>query len=530
MSDTTRSPQRSVPVTKMLARRYGPFAVGLAIVVILVQLQPSLSTTSGISGSRAVSFTPALPAGSAGRTIGGIACGPGVRQVPWSRYAPLCEPNWHGNNGGATAPGVTPSTITITYRRSASAELQTIYSVIPKSVLGTDNEAVATLQQYIDEFNKTFELYGRKVKLVPYQGKGDFVTELQGGGQAAAVADAIQAKTLGAFADVSAIDSTEVYDEALAQQKILSFTPYSEPQAVLAANAPYYYSTAATCENEAAGMAAVISRSMAGLPAIYAGDAALRHTTRVFGIVHPDSPDSDTCTAALVADLNAAGVHVAANVGYSESGQVLAQEASTAIARMQASGATTVICAFCDFISPFLLTADATQANYYPEWFATDFSDGITRSLPGKHPEQWSHAIALGYQDQPLRQQEADQVFRMIDPTGRIIPTFPFLYASLLLLFDGLQAAGPDLTPQTFARGLGSLPPSLPGGMFGPWQFSSTAATPVAGFGVVRWSSALRSGLDGRPGAWIACNRGAIYPYANPAARLASHVQPACMP
>ncbi|HLI54638.1 MAG TPA: hypothetical protein VKU88_09945, partial [Acidimicrobiales bacterium] len=56
-----------------------------------------------------------------GVTVAGVACRPGVRQLPYSDYADPCVSKWSGNNGGATWNGVTSSTITIAIRHTADS-------------------------------------------------------------------------------------------------------------------------------------------------------------------------------------------------------------------------------------------------------------------------------------------------------------------------------------------------------------------------------------------------------------------------
>src|SRR5262245_9571737 len=80
------------------------------------------SGAAGTGGSRrgttGGSVAVSADVGGAGQTVSGVQCGPGVRQVSWSKYSALCVPAFHGNNGGATAYGVSPTTITVTYRIS----------------------------------------------------------------------------------------------------------------------------------------------------------------------------------------------------------------------------------------------------------------------------------------------------------------------------------------------------------------------------------------------------------------------------
>jgi len=71
----------------------------------------------------AAPFTP-------GKTRGGFDCGPGVRQLPWSKYAAPCVPVFNGNNGGATWRGVSADKIRIVFRRyNENADTNAIFSV-----------------------------------------------------------------------------------------------------------------------------------------------------------------------------------------------------------------------------------------------------------------------------------------------------------------------------------------------------------------------------------------------------------------
>jgi hypothetical protein len=130
----------------------------------------------------------------------------------------------------------------------------------------------------------------------------------------------------------------------------------------------------------------------------------------------------------------------------------------------------------------------------------------------------------------PVAQQEAVTAYRLAvgDPTAEPPPAYQYVYEPLLLLFDALQAAGPDLTPETFAAGLDSLPPSLPGGELGPWSFGPGTVDPAAGFQLLRWDASAISPVDDRPGTGLPCNGGVVVSFADPAASLPDHRQLSC--
>src|SRR5690606_40770480 len=90
----------------------------------------------------------------------------------------------------------------------------------------TPETVTRTVQAMADYFNERFQLYGRKIEVVFYDGRGSNVNELLGKGREQAVADAIQvAEEIGAFADLSA--TSEPYAGALAERGVIAFgTPY----------------------------------------------------------------------------------------------------------------------------------------------------------------------------------------------------------------------------------------------------------------------------------------------------------------
>src|SRR3546814_2061848 len=94
-------------------------------------------------------------------------------------------------------------------------------------VCSSDLQAVTnTVSALADYFNERFQLYGRKIEIVFYDGRGSNVNELLGKGREQAVADAIQvSEEIGAFADLSA--TSEPYAGALAERGVIGFgTPY----------------------------------------------------------------------------------------------------------------------------------------------------------------------------------------------------------------------------------------------------------------------------------------------------------------
>ena len=470
------------------------------------------------------SGTTAPSGGSAGGVArSGVTCGPNVRQFSWSGRSPYCVAAFHGNNGGSTAQGVTGSTITLTFRIPNSAEDDTI-----AALAGTANvnypAMVADLKTYIAYFNTQFELYGRHVVLKAYNGQGDYIQEDQGQNLAGAQADAVSAHDMGAFGDVTfSLGSSQPYEEDLAAEHVISFSSVAQPQSWYLAHAPYEFSVQSGSGTTAIQeSAAVVCRRLAGMPAIFSGDVLAQHTKRVFGIIYPENPNYAAEVAQYKQILSGCGVSVAKTVAYAINVSQYTQEALSTVALMKAAGVTTVLCA-CDPIFPILLTPAASAQAYHPEWFGADFGDPVTQDYTSS---EWGHEIAGGVAFPPPTQTEAYHVYELANPGHQPAedppaspPYYYVPYYTLLQVFEGLQAAGPDLTPANFEAGMFSLPPSTGSDAIGgQWVFGNDVFDPVVSFGLVWWNPKATSPFDGKAGTYEPCNGGQIYTVSNLAA------------
>lgn len=528
------------PASRRAILRRQVFTGGLLLAVLLAMLLvPTTTANSGTGGSTIPAYVtrPAAP-GTPGVTVGGYRCGPGVRQFPWSAYAPICIPKWHGNNGGATSPGVTATTIRLSYRVASTTDLKLLYGLLPPTVIGTNAEAIRTMQAYINIFNKVFELYGRKVVLVPFTGQGNFISEDTGTGQAQAHADAVTARTkLQAFADMSLVDSSVIYVQSLEDEHVIAFGLYLQDYNWYAENAPWQYTPGPNCTKEAEAAGAVIGREMAGHRAIYAGSAATRAKVRKFGLIYPNNPQAAICANLIQQQMARYGASVAVKVAFTFNLSNLVNQAQSAIAQMQAAGVTTVISSGTDPVSPTFFLQAADQQDYHPEWFTESYFAGGTSSLDPfvqifqKHaPDQVGSIITTGNPSLPPSKQEALLAYKLGHDgnLNGILPSYPFTYGSILMFFDALQAAGPYLTPKTFEQGLANvadLPPSKPGGMLGGWSFGPGTFDPASNFEVMRWDPTKPSPQNGQPGTFVACDQGKVFGFAKvakemPATRL----------
>jgi len=110
-----------------------------------------------------------------------------------------------------------------------------------------------------------------------------------------------------------------------------------------------------------------------------------------------------------------------------------------------------------DPIMPLLMTSRLSQQNYYPEWVVTGValtdSDEFGQMYDAS---QWKHAFGLSQsgQEQPQGASYAYAAVKSVDPDHEPIFGTDYFYNYCYLLATGIQMAGPDLTPQSFAAGI----------------------------------------------------------------------------
>lgn len=481
--------------------------------------------TNGRSGGESGGVPGTGATASTGTTRNGAKCSPGVRQVSWTKYAPNCVAAFSGANGGATGQGVTASTITLSYRRSNSGE-QTAITAIAGQATPNDDTYLQDMNTYLSLFNKQYELYGRQVVLKPFQGQGDYLQEDIGQGQEQAQADAVTAHDLNAFADVTFPSAGSLfYSQALAAEKVLSWGFPYDPQSWYEKYAPYQYNFFLDGSKWAHWAANTICARMNGLPAVFAGDSAMQSKNRVFGLVAVEFPTWLQSADEIQRNLDTqCGVKMARRVTYPEDISTMQQNGSNIAAQMRAAGVTTVVC-FCDPLMPIFVTQSATQQNYRPEWIFQNDYDPISQDAD---QSQFAHAIAPGPPAPPVSTSEALKAYQLVRPGGKPAEIYYLAaYEVLLQVFGALQAAGPNLNPQTFQQGMFGMPASLPGGDYGDWGFGPGGYTPTSALGVVWWNTKATS-PNGKAGTWTACDDNAIYPFNDPTRWGTAHTQLRC--
>ncbi|MDQ1438208.1 MAG: hypothetical protein QOK43_1837 [Acidimicrobiaceae bacterium] len=368
--------------------------------------------------------------------------------------SPACVNYWEGDNGGATWQGVTRDEIRVAYPRYPG-------------------NAREVIDLWVEFFNRRFEFYGRKIRLVRYTPPGGTPVSAQFSAQdQRAIAEA--ADEADAFASVFPRDAgygQDLYSE-LASRRIIGVEsrPMSLTEDDLRRWHPYVWMYPPALDTFEANQAEWICRGLARRRARFGGpDVA--SSTRAFAIVVQRDPaygpsgvpNVDTLSEGL-RRCGAAPVRVVEVATSSSAAGRGADEA--AMADLRTAGATSITC-YCDNNRLGSLQGAAAKGAYQPEWLLVPFwgqdSDLSAQVVQGQWPEQRSHTFGLTVRNRPNENSATPWFWaaREVDPsydfsrgttTGR--DTLFGLYQQMLLLASGIQGAGPNLTPQTFAAGL----------------------------------------------------------------------------
>ena len=480
MSDAEPGPQRAGrPWPRVsLLRRAGPvvlIAAALVAAGVSATVHERGTTSAAPPGSgsgqpNAHSTVPLTYAAAAkiGKTAAynwGTECDPhtGRLKIP-TTYSPPCVPvpAAGATNGGATSSGVTADAINLVVYQAEPGGLSSAIS----AAAGTPAQALATIQSYVAMFNHVYEMYGRHVNLIVFNATGAATDPV------AAHADAVSvAQQDHAFASIGGPAQTSAYQDELARLHVLCMgCGDSSTNGEIQKNAPFQWANLPTADTSLYETIGYVLAKLNGKDAIWAGEPAFHTKTRSFYVVsetmEPPSPGYAELTASLTEKLRAGHANMASDtaLSYTLDLTTLPTQAATIAEKLKASGATSVIFAG-DPIMPIYLTKAAAGIGYFPEWIITGIVLTDTAAL-GRYYDQseWAHAFgvtSLGV-PVPVAAGDADRLYRWwyganASPASLAAPA---LIPPVQQFFTGVQLAGPDLTPNTFATGLFRAPPT----------------------------------------------------------------------
>lgn len=369
-----------------------------------------------------------------------------------------------GDNGGATARGVTATTISVVGvlpNAEQEAAFRTRGQALPRDVAtggpGTWEQAFRDMAAPFEAF---FEQWGRTVEW-------DFYTST-GSDEAAQRADAIAILDRAPFAALVVPGGNTLQTE-LARGKVLVLGTGTNTEA--REQSPYRWGAFATDTAAAAVNAGeFVAKALAGRKARWAGDETMRTSSRRFATVFPaPEPRLDfrigyfddafrehakrrTPLPVPVPYTNQTNL-TAASAEY-------AAQAPQIVARLKDAGVTTVIL-FSNTDLARELARVATTQDYFPEWLITSYAlldvNILARTVD---QQQWAHAFGLAGQLPPVVKDAPEPNFGIYgwywgQQRGTITP---LLQGYMSFLFNGIQMAGPRLTPRTYRQGMFAMP------------------------------------------------------------------------
>ena len=420
----------------------------------------SPDTSGGGDGSPSwtypLSYPQAEELGVEGDIDWGDRCDTSVGRIAVTDYfAPFCMAPFEGDNGGATDQGVSADEITIVHYMGPDNDPIINYITDAIAVDDTNAQEKEVVADFVEYFERYYEFYGRSINLVTYESSGlasDAVT---------ARADAQRiVEEYSPFAVIGGPALTNAFGDELAARETLCISCGGGSPDWYAERDPYVWGIDGSSEQKQVHVVEFIGKQLVGKPAIHAGEQ-FQDTERKFGLVYVESSaESKVLADLMVSRLTEVGAAPAEVIPYVLDPGSIQQTATQVIAKLKASGVTSVILST-DPVAPRDFTREATSQEYFPEWIVAAATLTDTTAFGRSYDQQqWAHAFGVtslavhvnpevsGYY--ALYKWWAGQEPAAEDSIGVYMPPF-------MLLMSALQSAGPDLTHESLAAAIRSF-------------------------------------------------------------------------
>ena len=485
--------------------------------------------TSGAAGSPSASGDAAAGpaagngvAGAASATTGGdrSKCAPGgILQQDITDYSPPCVPRFTGDNGGSTYPGVTKDEITAVYYLPKGDEaINAALATQGLSISPEKNREVLGLFEKF--FNKHYEMYGRTLKWIQFDGTcatGDFVCYRND-------AKALVTKHK-PFLAVWYGGPWQFADELSRMGVLAVGSSWGMPKSWYRAHRPFVWDLFADGNIVADTVASYWCSKMAGKNATLAGDPQLQLKPRQLAIISSEDPHQREVAEHLRKQVTGGMCGSS-----SEKHQTYAHSVDTSkaqeqfpplVAKMKADGHTTVIHIQGGAIgyTPFF-----DNERYYPEHLLSGVN-ASDHDFLGRFqtPTQWRNAFGPSWRPKeiPVQQQDDYKAVKEVAPDypygDSYVALAMFLWTHMSAML--IQSAGPNLTPETWEQGafahvqMGGYAndapwegwkccdPLVPEWKFGPDDYSAHQDAKE-----VYWDPNAPSPIDNKPGSYVCVN------------------------
>jgi hypothetical protein len=370
-----------------------------------------------------------------------------------SLYSALCVPAWTGgDNGGATTKGVTADTIHVAVGVPTSSTVEP--GPVARDFAPEDQATERTLKVWQTYFNDRFVFSGRYLQL--HVVKVDSTDEEQ------ARAAVREAAGQGMFAYIGHYAATNAAATAEAiKQKMVTFAFDYNPAPFYKDNHPYVYSFEMDSLRLSTLGSEFACKQFTETPVQWKNERMDQlfdyDGPRKFGLIIYQ--DEIRTGSRAQSERNAAkcGIKYEEVVEYNLNDDT--SKIADAVLKMRQAGVTTIVVGV-DPLTPAVLGYQAERTQYYPEWYCAAGCDtnGTARLLPDN---QANHMIAFSPAEIPRADADKDwyRAYKEMDPEGE--PEVDY-FRDLQQLAGGIQHAGPNLTPESFWKGLKTQPCRTP--------------------------------------------------------------------
>ncbi len=405
-----------------------------------------------------LSYAEATLQGNAASIDWGARCDTSIGKLAVPDYfAQPCFAPFTGDNGGPTAPGVTGDTINIVYYEGQETDPIIAYITDAIKVDDTNGDQFATMKELIRYYETYYELYGRKVNLITFEGTGTAIDEVAARADAAQIA--LQYKPFAVFGGPSL--TSAFADELAAHQVICIGCTPGQPASFYDDRDPYVWGLDGSPLQKQQHVVEFLTKQIIGKNASHGGDA-VKDQPRKLGLLYLENSGAAKDLAnAFAADMQTAGSPFAEVVAYQLDPATIQATATQVITKMKAAGVTTIVFNG-DPVAPRDFTKEATAQEYFPEWVvAASTLVDVSAFARTYDQEQWKHAFGV---TQLAARTPTDQIgpfsvykwFTGVDPPAD--GTIGVIQPNPALFFAVVQAVGPNLTPETFRNAAFALP------------------------------------------------------------------------
>jgi hypothetical protein len=367
-------------------------------------------------------------------------------------FGPFCVAPAPKDNGGATAPGVTATSIKVVVGIPNAAQIAVASSKPLNRATGAVGNWKDSWADTWAPYQQNYEFWGRTPEFVFVESTGD--------DEAAQRADAVTVKAEKPFAFIDATpNGLPMLQSLVAADKTVVYGNVGVGFEDTQDQAPYRWG--ATDAQAAAFVTAEwAGKQLTKGKAQWAGDAATQAKPRAFGAVYSDTIDIDQFTSTFK---KYGGTLATPAFEYQASGGTLGdattaqQQAPTIIARLKDAGITSVFL-FSDAAMNKALTTTAAQQDFNPEWLDTGFQFADLGLLSrGYDQKQWGHAFGMSGLGPFVTTASVSPVFDWYwGPSAGTSSTYTSLGTAWLA--EGLQYAGPKLSAKNFQLGYFATP------------------------------------------------------------------------